>query len=246
MQKKKGLNRFAHKKAPNEYNYKPYVSQKTKMIAAEKRSQYVDPREHIVDQLLHPEVAKTPQVKANGKLNTKHIENVRAKVVAEKDKELTFAPKTLQKKNYELLRGKSDYHHGSDHNVALHDQHERNLQKLDHKRMEQEHQAAQEGTFHPQVNNYQPPVHNQVAPIKGADKVAARLQKGRQDKLIKQALTERSSLSPTKGMKAAKKQLKQEIRLVDAGIIEKDGRTVIQGVSHVPKQARTAFGAEGA
>jgi|TARA_B110000305_G_C19361110_1_gene599485 hypothetical protein len=36
-------------------------------------------------------------------------------------------------------------------------------------------------------------------------------------------------------MKAAKKQLKQEIRLVDAGIIEKDGRTVIQGVSHVPK-----------
>ena len=49
MQKKKGLNRYAHKTAPNEYKYQPYVSQKTKQIALEKRSQFVDPREHIVD-----------------------------------------------------------------------------------------------------------------------------------------------------------------------------------------------------
>lgn len=100
-------------------------------MAVEKRAQYVDPREHIVDQLLHPEVAKAPQVKPNGKLNTKHIENVRAKVVAEKDKELTFAPKTLQKRNYEILRGKPQYHNSDDHNVALYTQHERNLQKLE-------------------------------------------------------------------------------------------------------------------
>ena len=66
-------------------------------------------------------------MKPNGKLNAKHIENVRAKVVAEKDKELTFAPKTLQKRNYDILRNKQDYNIESDHNVALHDQHERKL-----------------------------------------------------------------------------------------------------------------------
>lgn len=100
LHQKKSQSAFAHKRAPYQPEYKPYISPMTKKLAEERRQKlYHAPPDHKIDVvtvLLHPN---------NVKGDVHRMEMVRKEMQDKEDKELTLHPRTLQRRNIEIFNG---------------------------------------------------------------------------------------------------------------------------------------------
>lgn len=118
-------------------------------------------------------------------------------------------PKTLQRRNYELLSGTDHFRSATgDHNQDLYykskEQEKRNKESDEY----WYERAKGDCTFAPYLEKdpipqdmYQP---RSVAEVPNSDKYLQRMKKAREDAIFKKKMTERSNFSATQGVKKAK------------------------------------------
>lgn len=152
----------------------------------------------VVEILLHPN---------NTQGNQNRMNRVKKDMDDRDGKELTLRPKTLSKKNFELLQNNQSM--TGDHNQDLY------YKSMQHEKRNKESEeywyerAQNECTFQPKINKKPISVDltapGDVSQIRGIDKQMARLKKAREDAEFKKRMTERSNFSATNGVKKARK-----------------------------------------